>query len=80
MSTTVLSVRLPDDLKERLDALSTSTGRTAAYYVREAVEQHLAELEYAYTLRAEIEASRRGELNSRSLAEISAELVLDEPA
>jgi hypothetical protein len=42
--------------------------------------QHLAELEYAYTLRAEVEANRRGELSSRSLAEISAELGLDEPA
>jgi RHH-type rel operon transcriptional repressor/antitoxin RelB len=79
MSTSVLSVRLPDDLKERLDALSTSTGRTAAYYVREAVEQHLEGLEYAYTLRAEVEASRRGELGSRSLAAITAELGLDGP-
>lgn len=80
MSTNVLSVRLPEDLKQRLDALSTSTGRTTAYYVREAVEQHLEELEYAYTLRAEVEASRRGELQSRSLAQVSAELGLDETA
>lgn len=80
MSTNVLSVRLPEDLKQRLDALSTSTGRTAAYYVREAVEQHLQQLEYSYTLRAEVEASRRAELQSRSLEEISADLGLDEPA
>jgi RHH-type transcriptional regulator, rel operon repressor / antitoxin RelB len=77
MSTDVLSVRLPDEMKARLDALSASTGRTAAFYVREAVAQHLADLEYAYTLRAEVEAFRRGEISSRSLTEISAELGLD---
>ena len=51
MSTGVLSVRLPDDIKTRLDALAASTGRPAAFYVREAVAGHLAELEYAYTLK-----------------------------
>ena len=78
MSTTsVLSVRLPDDIKERLDQLSASTGRPAAFYVRAAVEEHLAELEYAYQLRAEVEASRRGETRTWSLAEVKDELDLD---
>jgi RHH-type transcriptional regulator, rel operon repressor / antitoxin RelB len=77
MSTGVLSVRLPDELKARLDALSASTGRTAAFYVREAIAQHLADLECAYTLQAEAEAVRRGEIKTRSLTEISAELGLD---
>lgn len=78
MSTGVLSVRLPDDLKDRLDRLSDSTGRPAAYYIREALAEHLDELEYAYTLRAEIEANRRGEIASRTLDEVSAELGLDD--
>jgi RHH-type rel operon transcriptional repressor/antitoxin RelB len=60
MSTGVVSVRLSDDLKARLDALSASTGRPAAYYVREALVEHLAELEYAYQIKAEAEAIRRG--------------------
>jgi RHH-type transcriptional regulator, rel operon repressor / antitoxin RelB len=77
MSTGVLSVRLPDEMKARLDVLSASTGRTAAFYVREAVAQHLTELEYAYTLRAEAEAVRRGDIRTRSLTEISADLGLD---
>lgn len=77
MSTSVLSVRLPDDVKARLDALSASTGRPAAFYVREAVAEHLDELEYAYTLRSELEANRRGELATRSLADVAAELGLD---
>lgn len=77
MSTGVLSVRLPDDIKARLDALAASTGRPAAFYVREAVAEHLADIEYAYTLRSEAEAIRRGEIRTRPLDEITAELGLD---
>ncbi|MGL5811560.1 MAG: type II toxin-antitoxin system RelB family antitoxin [Nocardioides sp.] len=77
MSTAVLSVRLPDDIKTRLDALAASTGRPAAFYVREAVAEHLAQLEYAYTLRTEAEAIRRGEIRTRPLDEVAMELGLD---
>ena len=74
MSTSVLSVRLPDDIKARLDALAASTGHPAAYYVREAVTDHLDEIEYAYTLRAEAEAIRRGEARTRSLEGVATDL------
>ena len=77
MSTGVLSIRLPEDLKDRLDALAAATGRPAAFYVREAVEAHLVELEYAYALRSEAEAIRRGDVSTRPLAELAAELELD---
>lgn len=77
MSTGVLSVRLPDDIKTRLDALAASTGRSAAFYVREAVAEHLSELEYAYALRAEAEAARRGELSTASLDDLTRELGFD---
>lgn len=77
MSTGVVSVRFPEDLKSRLDALSAATGRPAAYYVREAVTEHLDELEYAYTLAQEVAAHRRGNLPSRSLDDVAAELGLD---
>jgi len=74
MSTGVVSIRLPDELKHRLDALSASTGRPAAFYVREALSEHLGELEHAYTLRAEAEAARRGELETVGLDEVLADL------
>lgn len=77
MSTGVLSVRLPDDIKARLDALAASTGRPAAFYVREALAEHLDQLEYAYALRAEVEAVRRGDLVAGSLDEVAAELGFD---
>lgn len=77
MSTGVVSVRLPGELKARLDALVASTGRPAAFYVREAVAEHLGELEYAYALRAEAEAARRGDLPTMSLDVLAAELGFD---
>lgn len=44
----VVSVRLDDDLKSRLDALSASTRRPSAVYVREALELYLEDLEDYY--------------------------------
>ncbi|OGO95491.1 MAG: anti-toxin [Coxiella sp. RIFCSPHIGHO2_12_FULL_44_14] len=44
----MLAVRLPDDVEKRLDRLSKKTGRTKTYYVREAVLEHLEELEDIY--------------------------------
>ncbi|MDR0283279.1 MAG: DUF6290 family protein [Propionibacteriaceae bacterium] len=48
MSTAVMSVRLPDELKQRLDDLGTRTGRPSAFYVRRAVEAYLEDLEDVY--------------------------------
>ena len=77
MSTAVLSVRLPEDLKRRLDDLGSQTGRSATFYVREAVESYIDDLEYAYALKAEAEAVRRGEIKTRRLDKITAALGLD---
>lgn len=77
MSTAPISVRLPEAIKSRLDALAAATGRPAAYYVREAIAEHLDELEYAYTLRSEAEAIRRGEIRTTTLDEVSKDLHLD---
>lgn len=74
MSTSVVSVRLDAATKDRLDALSATTGRPAAYYVREALVEHLDALEYAYQLRGEAEAIRRGEIQTVSSADLAAEL------
>jgi len=74
MSTSVVSIRLDAATKDRLDALSATTGRPAAFYVREALLEHLDELEYAYQLRGEAEAIRRGEVETISSADLAAEL------
>lgn len=77
MSTDVLSVRIPTDLKRRLDALSASTGRPQAFYVREAVTEHIDALEWAYGVAAEAEAVRNGQIKTRPLEELATELGFD---
>ena len=48
MSTSVLSVRIPHDVKARLDSLSSQTGRTSSFYVLRALEEYLEDLEDGY--------------------------------
>ncbi len=74
MSTGVVSVRLPDDLKDRLDALSATTGRPAAFYLREALSEHLDDLEHAYGVVARAEAIRAGTRDTVPLDGVLAEL------
>lgn len=42
------AIRLPDDTHERLKALAARTGRTATYYIREAIEKHIEDMEDLY--------------------------------
>ncbi len=44
----MIAVRVPEELETRLDRLAQLTGRTKTYYVREAIEEHLDDLEDAY--------------------------------
>lgn len=44
----MLAIRLKPDLEERLASLAKKTGRTKTFYAREAIEQHLEELEDYY--------------------------------
>ncbi|MBK8460981.1 MAG: ribbon-helix-helix protein, CopG family [Micropruina sp.] len=67
MSTGVVSVRLPDDLKARLDRLAEATGRPAAFYVRAALREHLDDLEWAYGVAGLAEESRAGRTEPRPL-------------
>ena len=46
----IVSVRIPDDLRRRLDALSLTTGRTRTWYVKEAIVKHLGEIEAKYRI------------------------------
>ncbi len=44
----MLAIRLPDEIEERLAELAAKTGRTKTFYAREAILQHLDELEDIY--------------------------------
>ncbi len=44
----MLAIRLPQSIEKRLEKLARKTGRTKSYYVREAILQHLDDLEDIY--------------------------------
>ena len=57
----VLAIRLPQDLEKRLEELAKRTGRTKTYFVREAIVEHLDDLEDLYLAEARLQALRSGE-------------------
>ena len=56
----MLSIRLPEKIEKRLGRLAKRTGRTKTYYAREAILQHLDELEDIYLAERRLEAVRSG--------------------
>ena len=44
----MLALRLPEEIEQRLTDLAIKTGRTKSFYAREAIMEHLEELEDAY--------------------------------
>jgi RHH-type rel operon transcriptional repressor/antitoxin RelB len=63
----MIAVRLPDGLEDRLDRLAKMTGRTKTYYVREAIVEHLDELEDIYLAEQVLENVRSGKEDTISL-------------
>ena len=45
----MLAVRIPEAIQGRLDKLAKLTGRPKSFYVRQALETHLDEIEDTYT-------------------------------
>ena len=43
-----LSIRLDDDLAARLERLARLTGRSKSFYVKQAIEDHIEDLEDLY--------------------------------
>lgn len=73
----MLAIRLPEDIEARLDDLAKRTGRTKTFYARQAILEHLDDLEDLYLAEQRVTALRRGESRTLSLAEVEAELGLD---
>lgn len=44
----MLAIRLPAEIESRLEALAKATGRTKSFYAREAILEHLSDLEDLY--------------------------------
>ena len=55
----MLAIRLKPDLEDRLAKLAKKTGRTKTFYAREAIEQHLEDLEDYYLAAQSLEKSKQ---------------------
>lgn len=70
------SIRLDPITEQRLNHLTTATGRTKAFYLRELVERGLEDLEDYYLAENTMQRVRQGEERIYSLDEVERELGL----
>ena len=56
----MLAIRLPEGIEERLDVLAKETGRTKTFYVREAILEHLDDMEDVYLAEKRLADIRAG--------------------
>jgi len=56
----MLAIRLSPTIEKRLERLARRTGRTKTYYAREAILEHLDDLEDLYLAERTLERIRRG--------------------
>lgn len=71
------SLRLPDDIGNRLTALAEKTGRSKTFYILEAIREHLDDLEDIYIAEQRLADIRAGRSRTFTLEEVRAELGLD---
>jgi RHH-type transcriptional regulator, rel operon repressor / antitoxin RelB len=67
-----VSLRLPDDISKRLDRLAKRTGRTKTFYMIEAIEEHLEDLEDLYLAEKRLTEIRSGKVKTIPLDELIA--------
>jgi RHH-type rel operon transcriptional repressor/antitoxin RelB len=66
----MLAIRLPEAIEKRLDALAKETGRTKSFYVREAILEHLDDLEDIYIAEKRLADIHAGRSTTVSLEEV----------
>lgn len=71
-----IAVRLTEEQERRLDALAARTGRSRSFYVKEALETHLDELEERFWADEVIDRWEASDRKTRPLSELKAELGL----
>lgn len=66
----MLAIRLPAAIEKRLEKLAKRTGRTKTYYAREAILQHLENLEDVYLAERILDRIRKGEERTIPLEDV----------
>ena len=73
---TAISVRLPDDIVNRLNQLAALTGRSKSFYITEAILEHLDDMEDIYLAEKRLEDIRAGRSKTYTLEEVERDLGL----
>jgi RHH-type transcriptional regulator, rel operon repressor / antitoxin RelB len=66
----MLAIRLPQSIEKRLEKLARRTGRTKTFYVREAILEHLDDLEDLYLAEKSLDRIQKGEEQTVPLEEL----------
>ncbi len=66
----MIVIELPEEIETRLSALAEATGRPASFYVREAILEHLEDLEDVYLAERELRAVEQGHSIAVPLSDI----------
>lgn len=72
----MLTIRLPEKTEQRLNTLAKETNRPKSFYVREAIERSLDEIEDIYLAQQRLESLRAGKSKAVTLEEVEKELGL----
>ena len=65
-----VSLRLPEDISNRLQVLAQRTGRSKTYYMIEAIREYIGDLEDVYLAEREIKATQSGKSKTAPLEEV----------
>lgn len=71
------SLRLPDDINARLNALAQRTGRSKTFYILEALREHIDDLEDLYESQQIIQLVREGKMQVYTSEEVGKMLELE---
>lgn len=74
----MLAIRLPQEIEQRLAELARRTGRTKTFYAREAILEHLDDLEDLYLAEEVLTRIRAGQERTYTLDEVEKELGLED--
>jgi len=71
------TIRIPKEIETRLSFLSEQTGRSKSFYIKEALLEHITDLEDIYIAEKRLEDIRAGRTKTVSLQEVMKEHGMD---
>ena len=75
-----VSLRLPDDVSRRLQRLADRTGRSKTFYMLEAIQEHLDDMEDLYLAEQRLIDLRAGESETVPLDDLMKRYGIDDRA